>query len=306
MLAFLGAGHTHRSGTEYSENVGRVIDWLLSVQDRRTGHFGNSSSYSHGIATYALAECLALTGDGRLRAPLERAVAEILRHQYPSGRGRDARLAGGWSYYYPDGSTYDAWPRVSITSWQVMALESARLSGLDVPEAALRSAAEFIAGSWDPRLGAMRYSHDPERLRSGYPTLPGSTPAGLFALSILGQDIADARYAEPRSFVLARAPDGFRSGNDDEFVFRAQGNVYFWYYGSLAMLRAGGDDWQRWNTALKETLLPAQEGDGSWPPLDVYAGYAGDTPRESIYTTAMCVLTLEVYYRYFTPLLEKE
>jgi hypothetical protein len=37
----------------------------------------------------------------------------------------------------------------------------------------------------------------------------------------------------------------------------------------------------------------------------VYADYAGDSDEESIYTTSMCVLTLEVYYRYFTPLLER-
>ena len=63
LLAFLGAGHTHRSGTEHSETVARAIEWLLSVQDERTGHFGNCDSYGHGIATYALAECFALTQD---------------------------------------------------------------------------------------------------------------------------------------------------------------------------------------------------------------------------------------------------
>ena len=30
---------------------------------------------------------------------------------------------------------------------------------------------------------------------------------------------------------------------------------------------------------------------------------AGDSRRDRSYTTAMCVLSLEVYYRYFTPLL---
>ena len=49
------------------------------------------------------------------------------------------------------------------------------------------------------------------------------------------------------------------------------------------------------------TLLPAQRDDGSWRPLDVYAEYAGDARDDSIYTTSLCVLTLEVYYRYFTP-----
>ena len=63
---------------------------------------------------------------------------------------------------------------------------------------------------------------------------------------------------------------------EDAFVTRATGNVYFWYYASLALFRVGGPEWERWNTALKETLLPAQEENGSWRPLDVYARYAGD------------------------------
>ena len=55
---------------------------------------------------------------------------------------------------------------------------------------------------------------------------------------------------------------------------------------------------------MKETLLPAQEPDGSWKPISIYAEYAQDTDRDRVYTTALCVLTLEVYYRYFTPLLK--
>ena len=34
------------------------------------------------------------------------------------------------------------------------------------------------------------------------------------------------------------------------------------------------------------------------------ANFAGDDDSDRAYSTAMCVLTLEVYYRYFTPLLE--
>src|SRR5206468_26529 len=108
-----------------------------------TGHFGRSCSYGHGIATYALAECYALTRDERLRAPLERAVTEILRHQHDE---RDPHLLGGWGYYFTDGHVWngDEWPRTSVTAWQVMALESARLGGIAVPDAAFDAAREFL------------------------------------------------------------------------------------------------------------------------------------------------------------------
>ena len=65
----------------------------------------------------------------------------------------------------------------------------------------------------------------------------------------------------------------------------------------------GGEDWERWNSSLKEVLLSGQEADGSFPPIGAYASYAGDTRRNAAFTTALCVLSLEVYYRYFTPLL---
>ena len=51
------------------------------------------------------------------------------------------------------------------------------------------------------------------------------------------------------------------------------------------------------------SLPPAQARDGSWEPIDVYCEYAGDDADDRVYSTAMCVLSLEVYYRYFTPLL---
>ena len=302
VLAFLGAGHVPGSDTEHDEVVERAIAFLLAVQGERSGHFGDTSAYSHGISTYALAEAYAMGRDERLREPLERAVAHLLEHQDRTReRGRD----GGWGYYRPSGRHVDPYPRTSITAWQVMALESARLGGLDVPDEALDRARVFLEDSWDSELGAYRYSHDPGRLRSGWPTLPGSTPAALFALSVLGADLREPRFAEARDFLLERMPDDFRRASTDAFVERARGNLYFVYYASLALLRAGEEPWRRWNVALQGFLLPSQSEDGSWAPISTYArDYAGDDPGDLSYTTAMAVLSLEVYYRYFTPLLE--
>ncbi|MBI4878732.1 MAG: PD40 domain-containing protein [Planctomycetes bacterium] len=300
LLAFLGAGHTQASATEHSGVVGKALRFLREVQDEESGHFGWTSSYSHGIATYALAECYAMTRDEALRAPLERAVAEILKNQSQS---RDARLGGGWGYYNPEGQHFDRWSRVSISAWQIMALESARLGGLAVEDVVFERAAAFLKNAYDARGGFYRYCHDPERLDSSYRTLPASTPAALFALSLLGDDIASREFARPRAFVLERSPAEYRCRGEEQFVEDASGNLYFWYYGSLALFRAGGEDWRRWNEAMKATLLPAQQRDGSWRPICPYSERACDTDQSRGYSTAMCVLALEVYYRYFTPLL---
>ena len=75
MLAFLGASHTHTSNSEYSNTVRKAIDFLTEIQDPTSGHFGDSSAYSHAIATYALAECYALTQDPGPNAPGQDALA---------------------------------------------------------------------------------------------------------------------------------------------------------------------------------------------------------------------------------------
>ena len=303
LLAFLGAGHVPGGEGEWAANAERAVAFLLRTQDAATGHFGDTSAYSHGIATYALAECYALTGAQGLRDPLARAVGQILRHQ--EQRGPADPRTGGWSYYYPDGHRFDDWPRVSISAWQVMALEAARLGGLEVPERAFEDARRFLALSVDERRGWMRYSHDPARVRSTTPTLPGSTPAGLFALSLLGEDCEAERYQPLWELVSICAPRTFVPSSTDAFLARAEGHLYFWYYGTLALFRRGGAAWQRWNVAMKETLLAAQEADGSWPALTVYASdYAAENEADRVYPTALCVLSLEIYYRYFTPLLQ--
>lgn len=304
LLAFMGAGHTTQSGSQYSGVVNKGVDFLTEVQDPESGHFGYSSSYSHAIATYALAECFALTAEERLRVPIERAVAHIIAKQH---QGSDKRMAGGWGYYYPDDRVYDPWPRVSITAWQVMALESARLGGIEVPGRVFKAAERFIERAFDRPHGYFRYSHDPQRLNSMYRTLPGSTPAALFALSLLGEKVTTPRYAEARRYVMERTPTAYRRGSDNDFVLRAKGNLYFWYYGTLALFRIGGEDWERWNESMKRTLLSSQESDGSWVPISLYARqFGGDDRADRSYSTAMVVLTLEVYYRYFTPLLKVE
>jgi hypothetical protein len=300
VLAFLGAGHTPSSGTEHSEVVAKALRHLLSLQEPDTGAFGRSSCYGHGIATYALAECYGMTKDQALLPPLEAALAWILANQGPR---RDARNEGGWGYFSPGLRREDDYARVSVSAWMVMSLEAARLGGVDVPTAALTRARDYLERSFDKANGWFRYNHKPSRLRSAWPTLPASTPAGAFCLMLLGVGPDDARVRAAVGYTAERRPERYRRYRDDDFVLRGQGNVYFWYYGTLACFLAGGDAWQQWNERLRTVLPASQSPDGSFAPIDVYAEEAGDDDRDRSYTTAMCVLCLEVYYRYFTPLL---
>jgi len=304
LLAFLASGHTEFSETDHSRTVKKALDYLVAAQDPTTGHFGLSSSYSHGIATYALAEAYAMTRDSGIRSALERGVQWILENQILDVR--DPRWFGGWGYYYPDGRQFsDRWPRASVTVWQIMALKSAILGGIDVPEIHLEAAGAYLLNSFDDTHGYFRYNHDPSRLRSRWATLPASTPASIFGLLLLEHDRDDPRIERGTKFVRERVPLSYQRGSDDAFVLEAVGNLYFWYYSTLAMFLRGGDDWSFWNEHIRDLLVEAQNEDGSWTPISAYSRYADEGPNDRSYTTAMCVLNLEVYYRYFTPLLRE-
>ena len=302
VLAFLGAGHTPKSRTKYSRNVQRALDLLVSTQDPVSGHFGVTSAYSHGVATYAIAECYAMTHDASLLQPLREAVAHTLSQQHLRGR---LHSRGGWGYFSPRLRPEDHYARASTSSWQIMGLESARRSGIQVPDEALARARRFLLNMFDARRGWFYYTKEPSRLRMDWPTLPASTPASVFCLLLLGVDPDREAIERGLAYTVRRRPQRYGRASDDDFVLKAAGNVYFWYYGSLACFFAGGDAWTRWNSALKRVLPRAQSADGSFRPIDPYAEYAGDHAGDKSYTTAMCVLSLEVYYRYFTPLLKK-
>ncbi|MGE5193897.1 MAG: hypothetical protein ACM3U2_15495, partial [Deltaproteobacteria bacterium] len=86
LLAFLGAGHTHRDGP-HSQKIGKAIDWLLGMQKKTgvlKGDFYDyeregdpASFYAHGQATIALCEAFALTRDERLLQPIRDGLAFI-------------------------------------------------------------------------------------------------------------------------------------------------------------------------------------------------------------------------------------
>lgn len=74
-------------------------------------------------------------------------------------------------------------------------------------------------------------------------------------------------------------------------------NYYYWYYGTLAMYQIGGENWNRWNQHTKDVLLAHQEKQGcqrgSWTPEGRTCQAGG-----RIYSTALSILCLEIYYRY--------
>lgn len=274
LLTFLGAGHTHLDGP-YQHEVAQGLVFLIRSQ-AADGSLGGEASfyartYCHSMATFALAEAYALTRDQRLEQSVRRAVDYLLECENQS--------FGGWRYKRGDQGD------VSQLGWIIMALRSAELAGVDVPDATWRRIEGFLARVRRGRSGGLAayqaradWSH-------------AMTAEAMYCRQILGKPLAGAALGEALDALGSELPgDGLT-------------NYYYWYYAALALHHAQHDGqgaqptWNRWNKRMKRELLAAQVADGSnlgsWSPNTVWGGYGG-----RVYSTAMAAMCLEVYYRY--------
>jgi hypothetical protein len=272
LLAFLAAGHTHLQGPD-QKTVRRGLTYLLSVQES-DGCLGVSPNryermYCHAMATCALSEAFAMTGDEWLEPAVRRAIRYTLLAQ--------DRVAGGWRYHPGDpGDT-------SQLGWQVMALKSAELAGIAIPQETRDGIQRFLKSVAAGRSGGLA------RYQPNRGTVSRSmTAEALVCRQFMGLAQTGESTDEASGYVLQDLPGS------------SQTNVYYWYYATLAMHQVQGEPWRLWNEALQKNLLATQrlngELAGSWDPDPVWGGCGGRA-----YSTALSALCLEVYYR-FLPL----
>ncbi len=271
LLAFLGAGYTPTQG-RYAETVGHGLDYLLRLQKSDGDLRGPSvvvGMYGHAMATLALCEGYALTGDVRLRQPAERAIGFLVR-----SRARDDQA---WRYQpgEPIGDT-------SILGWVVMALKSAHEVGLSVPrEDSIRQGILGWLDSVASGPGRGQASYQPRERPT--PTMTAEAWVCRQFLDVGGPGPASD---EAVSVLLDHTTDGGPS------------NFYYWYYATLALYQHGGEPWSRWNDENRDRIVKLQHTTGhiagSWDPDGSRYGANGGR----IYGTALAALTLEVYYRY--------
>lgn len=268
LLPFLGDGHTHKEG-RHKEVVARGISWLVKNQkpdgNLFVGGDANSFMYSHGLATIALCECYGMTADPSLRDVTQRAIDFIVAAQ-------DART-GGWRYKPRDGAD------TSVVGWQVMALKSGQMAGLNVPEKSLQEARRWlqsVAGKND-RQGQFAYQ--------GGQFNPAMSAEALLCLEYLDQDRESEPIVHGADYLVSRLP------------MKDRDNSYFWYYGTQAMFHLQGEHWRQWNAALHPLLIETQRTEGAiagtWDPKDQWENSGG-----RLYATSLRLLMLEVYYRH--------
>ena len=279
LLCFLGAGYTQHEGP-YQETVSKGLYYLVDkmlltsfggdlrdrslVSDKNDGILliqKGGDMYSHGIATLALCEAYAMTQDKNLASPAQEGANFIIYAQAENG---------GWRY--EPGEPGDT----SVTGWQLTALKSAAIGKLEVPREVWYRAGEFLDGLEDDRGATYGYKEPSSTRRS-------MSVVGLFSRMMLGWPRDHAPLLKGMSRIADQVPH--------------QNDMYFNYYASQALHHLGGPGWKRWNPRMRNYLVNSQATEGhetgSWYFKEAWSDRGG-----RLYTTALSILTLEVYYRY--------
>jgi len=291
LLAYLGDGQTHHAGA-YQETVGKGLRWLKCIQ-KNNGDLhdwdeqGRSTAfYAHSQATIALCEAYALTSDESLREPAERAVKFLIDAQHPT--------KGGWRYQ-PQNERAES--DLSVTGWGLMALNTARIAGLDVPDEAFQRVSIFLDSVQES--GGSQYKYLPSA--SADSVTAAMTAEGLLCRQWLGRPKDDPPMKLGAEFVLQpeHAPE-WAPGKR---------NVYRWYYTSQFLHNLGGESWKQWFQSAAQQIVSMQsrrgsrkrgaDVKGSWHPTNPTGSrheYAEQGGR--LYVTVMCLLILETPFRH--------
>ena len=290
LLPFLAAGETHKAGKKYQQTVLRGLQYLIS-QQRSDGGFNGAgvTMYSHGIATIAMNEAYGMSKDKNLLLrPAQAATNFIVAKQ-----GSD----GSWGY--APGTTGDT----SIVGWQVQALKAGILSkDIVVPDKSIQDAIKFLD----------KVSSGSRKAVYGYTAPNGAPGSSLTAVGLL------CRYYiskwGPGNAGLAEGVDGLVKRGPAKAP--AIPDMYYYYYATQVVHFADGPEWKDWNEGpmkngkreggMRDWLIALQEKKegpthGSWQGDGAIIG--GACGR--VGTTALSLLTLEVYYRHL-PLYKRE
>jgi hypothetical protein len=300
LLPFLGAGQTQKPNKEanqidYSKNVKTGLEYLMKKQGA-DGYFGGSM-YSHGIATIAICEAYGMTSDPDLKAHAQKAIRFIETAQDPGG--------GGWRYSPKTPGD------LSVTGWEVMALKSAQMAGLELYKDPGASKPRSLALA-EKFLDSVESSN-----KGGYSYMPGNPETVV--MTAVGMLCREYMGVGPRNPGLLAGVDRLKSVPPGK-----ANNMYYEYYATQVMHHMQGDAWDYWNegpggkdshTGVRDALIAKQctiadkvglpnatppltaalgHEDGSWDPSGAWGAEGGGR----IMYTSLSLLTLEVYYRH--------
>jgi hypothetical protein len=261
LLPFLGAGHLPAEGP-YGEVVKHGLYYLRGRMLRTPlgGDLQEGTMYAQGLAAIALCEAYAVSRQDEWRPSAQLAIDYIARVQH---------AGGGWRYY--PGQPGDT----TVFGWQLMALKSAHLGGLTVPSPTLDGARRYLDSVQSAQGEYYGYA--------GAGKEPAPTAVGLLSRMYFGWKQDDPRLQRGVVYLARLGP--------------SHHDMYFNYYAAQVLRHHGGAEWTSFNERLRRHLVESQSRSGhergSWHFADKHGTVGG-----RLYTTAMCAMILEVYYRH--------
>lgn len=246
-LAFLASGSNPARG-EYRREINACLDHVLDSSQESgliDSGFPQGAMYEHGYATLFLAEVYGRTKDPLVEKKLKKAVAVITDAQ---------NKEGGWRY---TPTPFDA--DVSVTACELNALLAARAARIDVEDAVINRAVNYINQCRNDDGGYTYMAGQAGKVHSG-------TPRSAAALAVLlhhGASPDDKQVSQSLEYV-ARAAFPQRPLPPGSPEAGQLGHVWYLnYYASQALPTAGGDAAGAYER-LSKKVIGEQADDGSW------------------------------------------
>ena len=279
LLAFLAHGETPSPECkEFGETVNKGLQWLTATMMK--ANVVDGKEYSHAIATYALSEAYGMTKIPALKPAMEKGLATIIAGQ---------QAGGGWDYNYSkdEGKRWD----LSVAGWQIQALKAGFIAGAEAPglaEALEKSMGFLQKTAFHKEKASFQYSKGAPKI-----SMQG---VGALCLQLMGLGKSEEAQKAVEAINKTKL-----EWNDLERKDAAAHNqdCYKWYYQTQAMFYAGSAYWKPWNAMMAPELTKNQKPDGHWECPPPAAGAKFEiTKYDSYYSTTLCCLMLEVYYRF--------
>lgn len=274
LLAFLGAGETHQSGS-FRETVKKGMAYLQAVQGADGLLVPRDAPHAlrdHAVAACALLDAYGMTGSKSLKQPAERAVSFAMKSRTPSS---------GWSA--------DGVLDVETTGWMSALVASARLSQLEVDVAVLDDAVRAIDQVTDPATG--RVSSTDGRLSD-----EAATAIGMLVRHFAGHTPdTDPVIRRGADLLVAKLP----AWEDGRLVDPAA-----WYFGTIALSGVDIAHWKPWAESMVAVIdhvaLTDDRGGlrGSWDPPG-----ASPSAADRVWSTAFVLFGLERAFYVYKPAL---
>ena len=262
LLCYLSTGQTHKNHGPYRENIAAGLKYLTIAMD----HADGDDLAWYGVAATALCEAYGMTDDKEVGRVAQKALDSIVRRQ--------DRASGGWA---PGPKKK---PAMLTTAWQLAALESGQMVGLNIDVPALRRVLRFLAKTQAD--GGATYGETVSG-KSRQPP-PWDSSAG----SISGRSRNDPAMQHGIAFLGGLGP--------------SKTDLAFDYFATETLRNYIGYDWDVWNCANRKLLISSQVREGAelgswWLPDEAHAAGGG-----RLYHTALAPLMLSrrpvwLYYR---------